>query len=139
MEAAGFTAQAIILNHPGQISTGYVPVLDRHTAHIACKFTERNEKIDHHSGKKLEDGPKFLKSGDATIVDMVPGKPMCVGNVSDSPPLDRFAVHDVRQIVAMGVIKAVDRRQLELARSPSLPRKLRRLNDYCPQSLPPQS
>uniref|UniRef100_A0A8C6AJ45 Tr-type G domain-containing protein n=1 Tax=Monodon monoceros TaxID=40151 RepID=A0A8C6AJ45_MONMO len=31
------------------------------------------------------------------------------------------------------------RRQPELARSPSLPRKLRRLNEYYPQYLPPQS
>uniref|UniRef100_A0A8B9FV77 GTP-eEF1A C-terminal domain-containing protein n=1 Tax=Amazona collaria TaxID=241587 RepID=A0A8B9FV77_9PSIT len=45
MEAAGFTAQVIILNHPGQISAGYTPVLDCHTAHIACKFTELKEKI----------------------------------------------------------------------------------------------
>ncbi|MBZ3869528.1 Elongation factor 1-alpha 1 [Sciurus carolinensis] len=40
MEAAGFTAQVIILNHQGQISAGYAPVLDCHTAHIACKFAE---------------------------------------------------------------------------------------------------
>ena len=76
MEAAGFTARVIILNHPGQISAGYAPVLDCHTAHIACKFAELNGKIDHRSGKKLEDGPKFLKSGVAAVVDMVPGKPM---------------------------------------------------------------
>ncbi|KAF3825238.1 hypothetical protein GH733_005872 [Mirounga leonina] len=76
MEAAGFTAQVIILNHPGQISAGYALVLDCHTAHIACKFAELKEKIDRRSGKKLEDGPKFLKSGDAAIVDMVPGKPI---------------------------------------------------------------
>lgn len=37
-EAATFTAQVIILNHPGQIAAGYCPVLDCHTAHIACKF-----------------------------------------------------------------------------------------------------
>ena len=76
MEAAGFTARVIILNHPGQISAGYAPVLDCHTAHIACKFAELNGKIDHRSGKKLEDGHKFLKSGVAAVVDMVPGKPM---------------------------------------------------------------
>ncbi|EPQ04713.1 Elongation factor 1-alpha 1 [Myotis brandtii] len=34
-------------------------------------------KIDRRSGKKLEDGPKCLKSGDAAIVNMVPGKAMC--------------------------------------------------------------
>ena len=87
MEAAGFTAEVIILKHPGQISAGYAPVLDSHTAHIACKFAELKEKIDRCSGKKLEDGPKVLKSGDAAIVDMVPGKPMCVESFSDYPPL----------------------------------------------------
>ncbi|ELW65822.1 Elongation factor 1-alpha 1 [Tupaia chinensis] len=110
MEAAGFTAQVIILNHPGQISAGYAPVLDCHTAHIACKFAELKEKIDRRSGKKLEDGPKFLKSGDAAIVDMVPGKPMCVESFSDYPLLGRFAVRDMRQTVAVGVFKALDKK-----------------------------
>uniref|UniRef100_A0A2K6FKI7 Tr-type G domain-containing protein n=1 Tax=Propithecus coquereli TaxID=379532 RepID=A0A2K6FKI7_PROCO len=110
MEAAGFTAQVVILNHPGQISAGYAPVLDCHTAHIVCKFAELKEKIDRRCGKKLEDGPKFLKSGDAAIVDMVPGKPMCVESFSDYPPLGRFAVRDTRQTVAVDVIKAVDKK-----------------------------
>ncbi|KAK2113144.1 Elongation factor 1-alpha 1 [Saguinus oedipus] len=110
MEAAGFTAQVIILSHPGQISAGYAPVLDCHTAHIACKYAELKEKIDRRSGKKLEDGPKFLKSGDTAIIDMVPGKPMCVESFSDYPPPSRFAVHDMRQTVAVGVIKAVDKK-----------------------------
>ena len=104
METADFTAQVIILNHPGQIGVGYAPVLDCHTAHIACKFAELKEKIDCCSGKKLEDGPKCLKSGDAAIVNMVPGKPMCVENFFDYPPLGCFAVRDMRQTVAVGVI-----------------------------------
>ncbi|XP_026087521.1 elongation factor 1-alpha-like [Carassius auratus] len=110
MEAANFTAQVIILNHPGQISQGYAPVLDCHTAHIACKFAELKEKIDRRSGKKLEDNPKALKSGDAAIILMVPGKPMCVESFSQYPPLGRFAVRDMRQTVAVGVIKAVEKK-----------------------------
>jgi elongation factor 1-alpha len=47
-----FNAQVIVLNHPGQIGAGYAPVLDCHTAHIACKFAELLEKIDRRSGKK---------------------------------------------------------------------------------------
>uniref|UniRef100_A0A8C0P7T4 GTP-eEF1A C-terminal domain-containing protein n=1 Tax=Canis lupus familiaris TaxID=9615 RepID=A0A8C0P7T4_CANLF len=70
------------------------------------KFAELKEKIDRRSGKKLEDGPKFLKSGDAAIVDMVPGKPMCVESFSDYPRLGRFAVRDMRQTVAVGVIQS---------------------------------
>ena len=75
-EAASFNAQVIVLNHPGQIGAGYAPVLDCHTAHIACKFAELIEKIDRRTGKSLEDSPKFVKSGDACIVKLVPSKPM---------------------------------------------------------------
>jgi len=102
-----FTAQVIVLNHPGQISGGYTPVLDCHTAHIACKFREIKEKCDRRSGKKIEDNPKAIKSGDAAIIELVPTKPMCVETFTDFPPLGRFAVRDMRQTVAVGVIKAV--------------------------------
>merc|ERR1711874_268564 len=40
-----FHAQVIILNHPGEIKNGYSPVLDCHTAHIACKFQEIKENV----------------------------------------------------------------------------------------------
>ncbi|CAI4218220.1 unnamed protein product [Parascedosporium putredinis] len=72
-------AQVIVLNHPGQIGAGYAPVLDCHTAHIACKFSELLEKIDRRTG------------------------------LHRLPPLGRFAVRDMRQTVAVGVIKAVEK------------------------------
>jgi len=103
---ADFTAQVIVLNHPGQVSNGYSPVLDCHTAHIACKFKEIKEKVDRRTGKTTEQNPKFIKSGDAAIVTLVPSKPMCVEAFSEFPPLGRFAVRDMRQTVAVGVIKA---------------------------------
>uniref|UniRef100_A0A0N5AZE6 Elongation factor 1-alpha n=1 Tax=Syphacia muris TaxID=451379 RepID=A0A0N5AZE6_9BILA len=108
-ESRSFTAQVIIMNHPGQIQAGYTPVLDCHTAHIACKFAELKEKVDRRSGKKVEDNPKFLKSGDAGIIELVPTKPLCVETFTEYPPLGRFAVRDMRQTVAVGVIKAVDK------------------------------
>jgi elongation factor 1-alpha len=111
-EAENFTAQVIVLNHPGQIQNGYTPVLDCHTAHIACKFKEIVTKIDRRSGKELEKLPKFLKSGDAGIVTMVPQKPMCVEAFTEYPPLGRFAVRDMRQTVAVGVIKAVEKKEV---------------------------
>jgi len=104
---ANFVAQVIVLNHPGQICNGYSPVLDCHTAHIACKFYEIKEKIDRRSGKVMEKEPKFIKSGDAGIVELHPSKPMCVEAFSNFAPLGRFAVRDMRQTVAVGVIKEV--------------------------------
>merc|ERR1712077_48061 len=75
-ETKDFLAQVIVMNHPGEIHAGYTPVLDCHTAHIACKFAELKEKIDRRSGKKLEDNPKMVKSGDAAIAVLTPSKPM---------------------------------------------------------------
>merc|ERR1712174_48309 len=46
---ASFGSQVIIMNHPGQISNGYSPVLDCHTAHVACKFATIKEKMDRRS------------------------------------------------------------------------------------------
>uniref|UniRef100_M3YI72 Tr-type G domain-containing protein n=1 Tax=Mustela putorius furo TaxID=9669 RepID=M3YI72_MUSPF len=106
IQPAGFTTQVIILHLPGQSSAGDVPVLDCHTAHVACTFAEPNEKIDRRSGKKLQDGPKFLNSGDAAIVDIVCDKSLCVESFSDYPPLGSFEVQDMRQTVAVGVLKA---------------------------------
>jgi elongation factor 1-alpha len=105
-----FKAQVIVMNHPGQINAGYAPVLDCHTAHIACKFRELLKKVDRRSGKELEDNPKFVKTGDSAIVDMVPQKAMCVETFSEYPPLGRFAVRDMRQTVAVGIIKEVTKR-----------------------------
>jgi len=106
-EAANFVAQVIILNHPGEIHSGYQPVLDCHTAHIACKFANINQKIDRRSGKVLEENPKMVKSGDAAMIELVPSKPMVVEAFTDYAPLGRFAVRDMRQTVAVGVIKSV--------------------------------
>jgi len=108
-ESRSFLAQVIILNHPGEIHAGYQPVLDCHTAHVACKFSEIREKIDRRSGKVLEENPKMVKTGDAAMINLVPSKPMCVESFSDYPPLGRFAVRDMRQTVAVGIIKSVDK------------------------------
>jgi len=110
MDTSVFEAQVIIMNHPGQISNGYSPVLDCHTAHVACKFAEITQKMDRRTGKVMEENPKFVKAGDACMVNLEPTKPLCVENFMDYPPLGRFAVRDMRQTVAVGVIKGVTKK-----------------------------
>jgi len=102
-----FDAQVIVMNHPGEIRAGYTPVLDCHTAHIACKFDALLQKMDKRSGKITGENPEFVKAGDGVIARLVPTKPMCVEDFKTYPPLGRFAVRDMRQTVAVGVIKSV--------------------------------
>jgi len=105
-----FEAQVIVLDHPNRIMAGYTPVLDCHTAHIACRFNKLLTLVNKRNGEVLETDPKFIKSGQAAIVEMVPSKPMCVEAFSKYAPLGRFAVRDMRKTVAVGVIKIVRRK-----------------------------
>lgn len=106
-----FLAQVIVFNHPGQIQNGYTPVLDCHTSHIACKFQKIRSKVDKRTGTVTEENPAHIKSQDAALVELVPQKPMVVEAFQQYPPLGRFAVRDMRQTVAVGVIKEVTRKQ----------------------------
>merc|ERR1711981_811974 len=76
-------------------------------------FVAGVSKIDRRSGKVIEETPKFVKSGDAAMVDMIPQKPMCVETFATYAPLGRFAVRDMRQTVAVGVIKGVEKKVVE--------------------------
>jgi elongation factor 1-alpha len=108
--SGNFEAQVIVLDHPNRIMAGYTPVLDCHTAHIACRFNKLLQLVNKRNGEVMEENPKFIKSGQAAICEMVPSKPMCVEAFSKYAPLGRFAVRDMRKTVAVGVIKIVRRK-----------------------------
>jgi elongation factor 1-alpha len=84
---SSFEAQVIVMNHPGEITNGYCPIIDCHTAHIACVFAHIKQKLDRKTGKVIEENPEFIKEGDACIVEIHPTKPMCVESFTDFPSL----------------------------------------------------
>eukprot|EP00934_Nitzschia_sp_Nitz4_P008573 Nitzschia sp. Nitz4//scaffold161_size51353//30473//31907//NITZ4_006949-RA/size51353-augustus-gene-0.51-mRNA-1//-1//CDS//3329537912//8563//frame0 len=109
--AASFDAQVIVMDHPGRISNGYCPIVDIHTAHVACTFVKLKEKMDRSNGQILETEPSSVGPGDACMVEMVPSKPLCVETFTAFPPLGRFSVRDMRKTVAVGVVKAVKKQE----------------------------
>eukprot|EP01133_Synstelium_polycarpum_P019728 gene19728-23633_t len=112
-EAMSFLAQVFIFKHPGVIRKGYSPVLDCHTSHVRCKFTEIQMKIDPRTGNELlhkdgeEEEVKTLKSGEFAAVIITPTRPMCVETYSDYPGLGRFVIRDMGQVIGAGIIKSV--------------------------------
>uniref|UniRef100_A0A672SFM2 Si:dkey-37o8.1 n=1 Tax=Sinocyclocheilus grahami TaxID=75366 RepID=A0A672SFM2_SINGR len=81
----------------------------KYTCNDSCRFAELREKLDWHTGKKLEDLSQYLMSGDGATVKLVPNKPLCVESFFHYPPLCRFAVRDLKQTIAVGVIKSVEK------------------------------
>ena len=67
----------------GVIKPGYTPIVDCHTAHVACKFETIHQKIDRRTGKILEEHPAYLVAGDAAMITLVPHEPMCVESFAD--------------------------------------------------------
>ena len=54
------TRLQVVLNHPGEITPGYTPTIDCHTAHAQCKFVEFVARLDR-KGQEVERSPRSLK------------------------------------------------------------------------------
>ena len=111
--AEEFTAQIVVLNHPTAITVGYQPVLHLATAQVACSITEIVKKIDPKTGQAIAEKPDFLKTGDIAVVKMKPSKLMAVEKQSEFPQLARFAVRDMGQTVAAGIVIEVVPKQIK--------------------------
>ncbi|MBI1971697.1 MAG: translation elongation factor EF-1 subunit alpha [Candidatus Aenigmarchaeota archaeon] len=102
--AKEFTAQIIVLNHPTVITKGYTPVFHCHTSQMAGEIFEITKKLDPKTGATLAENPDLLKTGDAAIVKVRPSKPLVLEKQADFPQLARFAIRDMGQTVAAGVV-----------------------------------
>ena len=105
--AKEFIAQIVVLNHPTAIPINYTPVFHMHTAQLSCAITEIQKKLDPKTGTVKEENPKFLKTGDAAIIKVVPMKPVVVEEYKKFPQLGRFAIRDMGQTVAAGIVLSV--------------------------------
>ena len=109
--AQEFTAQIVVINHPTAIAPGYTPVFHIHTAQVAATITEITEKKDPKTGQTLQKNPEFIKNGDVAIVKVRPTKPVVVEKYSEFPQLGRFAIRDMGQTVAAGVVLDVVKKE----------------------------
>jgi elongation factor 1-alpha len=101
--AKQFSAQVVVLQHPGVITVGYTPVFHCHTSQTACTFIELTAKLDPATGQPEAKNPDFIKTGDAAIVEIRPTKPMVLEEAKNIPPMGRFAIRDMGQTVAAGL------------------------------------
>ncbi len=111
--AEDFTVQLVVLQHPSAITVGYTPVLHVHTTQVACQFIELIKKIDPKTGAVAEENPQFLKTGDVAVVKLKPTKLLSIESAKDFPQLGRFAVRDMGQTVAAGMVVEVNPKDMK--------------------------
>ncbi|ACJ16240.1 hypothetical protein TON_0752 [Thermococcus onnurineus NA1] len=104
-----FKAQIIVLNHPTAITIGYTPVLHAHTLQVAVRFEQLLAKLDPRTGNVVEENPQFIKTGDSAIVVLRPTKPMVIEPVKEIPQMGRFAIRDMGQTVAAGMVISIQK------------------------------
>ena len=109
--AKEFEAQIVVLSHPTAIPVGYTPVFHIHTAQMSCRIDAILKKLDPKTGAVKEENPTFLKTGDAAIVRIVPIKPLVAEEYKKFPQLGRFAIRDMGQTVAAGMIIKITPRE----------------------------
>jgi len=112
--AEEFTAQIVVLYHPTAIAAGYTPVLHIHTDQVACKFEEIIRTVDPRTGQTKEDHPKTIKTGDVAVVRLKPLRNTVVETVRDFPPLGRFAIRDMGQTIAAGMVLEVKAKEIKI-------------------------
>jgi len=108
--AEDFTAQIVVLEHPTAIGKGYTPVFHLHTSQVACTILEILEKKDPKTGQTAQKNPDFIKTGDVAIVKIKPLRSVVVEKFSEFPQLGRFAIRDMGQTVAAGVVLEVNKK-----------------------------
>lgn len=107
-----FKAQVVVLNHPTAIAVGYTPVLHVHTAQFAAKVIEIVEKKDPKTGQSSGKAD-FVKTGDVAVLKFKPLKAVVMEKFSDFPPLGRFAIRDMGQTVAAGVVLDITPKKMQ--------------------------
>lgn len=101
-----FIARVIVIWHPTRIYPGYTPVMHVHTLQVATTFKNILRKYGP-KGETLEEKPEYIARGDNADVELEPIRPSVVEPFQQFQPLGRFAIRDMAQLVAVGIVSQI--------------------------------
>lgn len=111
VEAETFLARVAVLRGPGEVRTGFSPVLMVHSAQVPCCVQELVSRLDRNNGETLEEAPKALRAGDVGLVRLRPEQPLCVEPHAECPRLGQFTTPpEQKGLGLVGVILSVEAR-----------------------------
>ncbi|KAJ9464242.1 Elongation factor 1-alpha [Diplonema papillatum] len=104
-----FEAQVLILRVPGKrpLRVGSAPVVDIHSAHVACRVSSIILTFDRHTSVILDRNPAYLFPGTSAIVRFTPLAPVTVEPFHKFPALGRFCLREGSTLLGVGVVRDV--------------------------------
>lgn len=102
-----FTALVKVLEHPGQLKTGYTPVGRVRTASCALRLTAINWKLGKSTGGAKLENPDYIESGDNAEIEFSPQAPFVVEPFQVTPSLGRLACFEGNGAVMLGKVTKV--------------------------------
>jgi len=102
--------QVQVLNHPGELKTGYCPIAFVRTARSAVKLTKINWKIGKATGNAKVEDPPMIKAGEMGLVEFEPQQAFVCEAFKKCAGLGRVAIMEGNSVVMLGkVSKTVDK------------------------------
>merc|ERR1712196_724928 len=107
-QSNNFTAQAQVLDIPGEIKCGYSPIGHVRCGRAACRLVKLNWKMGKETGGEKAECPTALKTNDAAEGIFEPQQPMVVDSFDKCEGLSRIAFMDGNSAVMLGKVVAVN-------------------------------
>jgi elongation factor 1-alpha len=101
-----FTAQIVVLDHPGQLKAGYTPVAFVRTGRSAVKMTKIGFKMGKSTGGAKVENPPFLESNDMGECTFEPVQAFVVEPFKVCAGLGRVAIMEGNSVVMLGKVTA---------------------------------
>jgi len=102
-----FTAQVQVLDHPGELKTGYSPIAFIRTGRSACKIAKISWKMGKETGGKKVEEPVYVKANDLAEIVFEPQQPFVVEDFKKCEGLGRVAIMEGATVVMLGKAIAV--------------------------------
>jgi len=102
-----FTAQVRVLDHPGELKTGYCPIAFVRTGHSAVKMVSINWKVGKETGNQKLESPVSLKANEMGECVFEPQQAFVVDTFKNCEGLGRVAIMEGASVVMLGKVISV--------------------------------
>jgi len=103
-----FTATVQVLNHPGQLKSGYCPIAFVRTARSAVRLSDIKWKMGKETGGQKAEAPAYIKAGEMGACVFEPQQAFVVDSFKVCEGLGRVAIMEGNSVVMLGKVNKTE-------------------------------